>query len=333
LEVLVREVQISLHRVRAAIEGSEVNVETAIGFAGILPPEGMIIELGWGRLRRANDQDFAHLPSGLAGKLSHTAEDGTSTNIDYAGDLVLETSIPYKIRVTADDADEWPPSEWATIERRVEVLTLGGLLAFERWPRVALVPTWRIVFDPLAHGPLLSWSDPRGGPGLTPYALDEGQMALLTDWVRRVHDGRRRSIEVSIRRFISAVTQRKDPVDGLVDAAIVWENLFGTRQGEATLRISASLAWLLEDTPAKREARYGQIAKLYGVRSDVVHGNRFVPSEEAAEANRIAIEATAAALRVLFSARQDLLGLDGGGARSRQLLLGREAPLSSDNPS
>lgn len=318
---LAQGILVTLDRVRRALREEEVEVQVAIGFAGLLLPEGSVLDLPNGRLRSATPKDLDFVPSGLPGKLSHTTEDGTSITIDYAGDVVLETSVPYRV-VVSDSEDGWPASEWGTLERRIEAVTLAALLAFKRWPTATMVPTWRILFDPLSHGPMLSWSDPRGGPGLTPFAATLADGETLRDWIIRVDGGRRKSMEIGIRRLISATTQRRDAVDGLVDAVIVWENLFGTRQGEVTMRVAASLAWLLESDTESRERRYSEVAKLYNVRSDVVHGNRIVPSEEAVAANRSAIEVALEAFRVLLTERADLLDLSGGDLRSRRLIVG-----------
>ena len=81
-------------------------------------------------------------------------------------------------------------------------------------------------------------------------------------------------MDVAARRMISAMAERKDSADALVDLVIVWENLFGSRQGEPTLRVSAALGWLLGSSAEEREAISSRAARLYSLRSDIVHGNR-----------------------------------------------------------
>ena len=47
-------------------------------------------------------------------------------------------------------------------------------------------------------------------------------------------------IRIAIRRVLSAINERMNPVDGFVDVIIAWENLFG---GNAELSFRISTAW------------------------------------------------------------------------------------------
>jgi hypothetical protein len=144
----------------------------------------------------------------------------------------------------------------------------------------------------------------------------------LADLASAVHRHRRTKLDVAIRRTISGMASRGDQVDALVDLVIAWESLFGSRRGEPTLRISAALGWLLGTTLDEREAYRGQAAKIYDLRSDIVHGNRDVPPQEASEALTGARAITLAALAKLFTERTELLAMDTGDDRSRQLIMG-----------
>ena len=109
--------------------------------------------------------------------------------------------------------------------------------------------------------------------------------------------------------------------DRLVDAVIVWENLFGTSEGEPTLRISASLAWLLADDPVRREELQRKLRSLYRERSRIVHGA--MQEEPAlAESANAALRVAREALLVLLWERPDLIGLPDGATRSLRLMMG-----------
>lgn len=127
---------------------------------------------------------------------------------------------------------------------------------------------------------------------------------------------------MAVRRVISASATRVDQIDALVDLVIAWENLFGSRQGEPTLRISAALGWLLGTTSEEREHYRARVAKTYALRSDIVHGNRIVAPQEASEMLVEARAITLGALRKLFDSRTDLLALQSGDERSRALIMG-----------
>ena len=122
--------------------------------------------------------------------------------------------------------------------------------------------------------------------------------------------------------MVQAATDRSDPSDALVDAVIAWENLVGSRRGEPTLRVSAALAWLLDPGTEARKQRRKTLSGLYELRSDVVHGNRFLPARVASEKSREAVQIALEALRVLFNDRTELLReCSNGDERSNRLII------------
>jgi hypothetical protein len=123
-----------------------------------------------------------------------------------------------------------------------------------------------------------------------------------------------------MRRCISAAHERADPADRLVDAVIVWENLFGTSEGEPRLRVSAAMAWLLGADGKDRRRLQLALKRIYDARSKVVHGGDVAPQELAGTALD-ALTYSVDIMRVLFRDRQDILGLADGAARSLAVLL------------
>jgi hypothetical protein len=102
------------------------------------------------------------------------------------------------------------------------------------------------------------------------------------------------------------------------------ENLVGSRDGEPTLRVTAALAWLLEDDPGNRRTRQTALKKLYNLRSDVVHGNRPLDGAEAVQGSRDARAVAVDALRKLFRDRPELLRECGDGSEwGLRLMLGK----------
>jgi hypothetical protein len=87
------------------------------------------------------------------------------------------------------------------------------------------------------------------------------------------------------------------------------------------LRISSSLAWLLGEGADGRQATRREVGRLYGLRSDVVHGNRPLEPTEAAEARSSALRLTLEALRRLIANRADLLACKNSEERSNRLIV------------
>lgn len=310
-----------------AARGEPCQVPVFVAFAGSVPEGVDPIELPFGTLRPMRESERGLIPPSLEGSVSHTSADGDTVTGSYAGDLVLETTVPYRIKVEPSDFDalkEWPVEmrDYEVLESNLDSLRLASLLATDSDALPMLAPTWRMVFDPLSWGPLQSWSDPRTGPSIAPRRLGPTATKELTKWTTAVCEHRQPNFDVAVRRTISASVSRVDQVDSLVDLVIVWENLFGSRKGEPTLRISAALGWLLGSSPQEREEYRARVTRIYAVRSDIVHGNRLVPPQEASQVLTGARAITLAALRRLFSVRSDLLSMKNGDARSRALIMG-----------
>lgn len=312
---------------KKALQGKKAEVPMRIGLAGVLFPEGVdSLDLGWARIRRADPRDAyftRRVP--VQGQLHHTNAEGGNVVIDYIGNLVLELEVPYRI-LLQEDGDltaPWPPeiNPSAAIAEPIECVRLAMLLAGVGENSVA-TPTWQSVADPLDTGGSISigWSDPRQGTNLSPVQLTQGQAELWADWAARVHGHRTPQTNVSIRRILRAVSERKEPEDTLIDAVIVWENLFGAGQ-ETTLRITMSVAWMLGTDGDNRKKLFDELKKVYQQRSDIVHGNAKLKTNQTQPYALLAIQISIRLLRIMFKDHPDLLKLKTGAERSALALL------------
>jgi hypothetical protein len=313
-------------RVRQALAGKAVEIPIRVAFTGLLLDSDPI-DLGWGTLRAADARDSALAPPDLRHKLSGTAPDGEQIEIDFSGNVILEATIPYRARATSMDFLKEPSAEmreWERIKRLVECAVLGALLSQETTldTPITLYSTWQYVDDPLTSGPSTSWSDPRSKSislrrVSAEAAVKWGEMAVAIEKARTKH------IDVAIRRTLRASVERTDLADVLVDSIIAWENLFGSRKGEPTLRVTGSIAWLLEQDREKRATLRSELAKLYDIRSDVVHGNKDHEPRDLGPKARRALEVAVDCLRVLFTTRPEMLSeFKTGDERSNHLLMG-----------
>ena len=233
----------------------------------------------------------------------------------------MTTTPPFSVSART----RWPQRlrGFEVVQRRIESIQLGLLLAISDDPQPMVVMAWQRLIDPLSHGAGVSWSDTRRTPNLVPYQLADEEVNQWAQWITDVDSRRVASVEVAIRRTIRAAVERSDPSDALVDAVIAWENLVGSREGEPTLRVSAALAVLLEEEASLRRARQKVIKDLYALRSDVVHGNRPLGLEEASKASREARGIAVDALRKLIRDRPELLEkCSDSGDRSLTLIVG-----------
>lgn len=320
-----------LQAIRSALRGEEAVVPVRIGLAGVLLPEGLnTLDLGWARIRRSDERDDASARrSSIEGELTTTTPDGETVKIKYSGDLVLECELTYKISLASVElAGGWPEElqGYQEIEEMAQNIRLGLLLACPV-KRPILVTTWRTILDPLSPGNSIGWSDPKQGRGLMPVQLSEKESDDWAKWAKAVAEHRTPGVGVAVRRILAAVAERRSPEDVLVDAVIVWENLFGARS-ETTLRISSSLAWLLGTSKEDRLLRQTRYKKIYSLRSDVVHGAAKVDQKKISEESLNAVMISVDALRAVFGDHQDLLKLKDSETRSLHMIHGgdRAAP-------
>jgi hypothetical protein len=269
----------------------------------------------------------AQAPESIKGQLNGTDADGNTVVINYDGDIVAETQHLYIIKVDNRPVGESPAGfpEELTAENPLEDvsvrLRLSLLLAVKRQHRVQIVPTWRLYDDPLAQGRTMGWSDPKQAVNLMPTQLTEAEVAEWQRWFGLLATENANKLQLAISRVVRATGERRDPVDVLIDSVIAWENLFGSKEGEPTLRVTTSLALLLEDDYAKRRKLRSRLTKIYSLRSNAVHGTAIPVDKEMALCNE-ALDIAIQALQAILEKRTDLLDEPDSTARSLRLMLG-----------
>lgn len=312
-----------LRLVRDVLAGKSRKIPVKLAFTGVLLPLGARVELPDGAVRPVTEADRRLAPDSLKTQLSGTDSTGQSVLINYDGDVLLEYDFPYRVRVAqlvSEGAPEWPQDmrSPAALDQAVLRLRFSLMLAVERETRVQIVPTWRYYDDPLTVGMGLSWSDPRQTPGLVPTQLTEAEVESWHEWYGRLITPHIANIDLALNRIMRAMAERREPSDVLIDSVIAWENLFGS--SAPTLRVTACLARLLEESADQRKTLRTRLAQIYTLRSKIVHGSTTLKERDyptCQEALGIAIRA----VRVLTTTRTDILQLRDGTARSEALLL------------
>jgi hypothetical protein len=309
---------------KKALLGRVAELPMRIGLAGVLLPEGVdSIDLGWARIRGVDRRDeyFARRTS-IEGQVQLTTGEGASISIDYVGNLVLEFDIPYKVLLNhADLTGAWPNevNSATVVSEIVECIRLGMLLA-GIGENSAAVPTWQSIVDPLSCTESIRWNDPSRGANLLPIQLTNHQPESWRAWIIRIHDHRTPQTNVSVRRILRAVSELKEPEDTLIDAVVVWENLFGAGQ-ETTLRITMSVAWMLGLDADNRRKLWDDLKKIYQQRSDIVHGNAKLKADRTYPYAMQAVGISIELLRGMFKDHPELLKLKTGAERSALILL------------
>jgi hypothetical protein len=186
-----------------------------------------------------------------------------------------------------------------TSDYEIDKLRYAMLLASEDHRYIA--PTIEIVtqLDPVTLSSSGILSGIRFPVPPSPITITRDIALRIQHWATKVSDHHPKSLDIGLRRLLSATTRRIDPKDTFVDAVLCWENLFGD-QGESTFKVCGSLAMLLQpDNPEERAKLYKDLKDLYTLRSQIVHGSSepdlataFKKSEQAV---RVAFDAMQAA--------------------------------------
>ena len=198
---------------------------------------------------------------------------------------------------------------------KAEKVRLLLLLAVRRDQPMAVSDTWQQISDPTTLGGV-SFSQSVVMP--TADALVDEDLDEISRWSDLIENRYDSSLDLAVRRTLSSIASRPEPGDALVDAVIALESLFGTGSGEIAFRVSAAVAWLLESDPVRRQARHGEVNKLYGLRSDVVHG-KHVNQTKLYSSRLAASQLATDCLRKLLSDRPELIGA--GNTRGKNLIL------------
>lgn len=315
-----------LRTTRGVLERKSGTAIARQAFTGVLLPPGARLQFGDALVRSITDDDRQFVPESLKGQLAGTDQSGNSTVINYDGDVLLEYEFPYKIRIAQvplDSAGSWPPDMTlpAGLQQTSVRLRFSLMLAVEREARAQLIPTWLDFDEPLEYGYSMSLNDPRQGTAIMPVQLTDAEARSWQEWYDQLNTSSVAKIKLALTRILRAVAERREPSDVLIDSVIAWENLFGTKEGEPTFRITTCLAKLLGDSATDRLAKKSKFGKIYKLRSDVVHGNRTIkPGEQSLCYD--ALETAISAVKRLVAGRMDILALPDGARRSAALLLG-----------
>jgi hypothetical protein len=110
---LIDTIHQSIDTIRAAARGKDTTVRALIAFTGFKTVGNTQVTTPWGTFRPLTEWERGLAPPGLEGELSGSDDEGKAVRIAYAGEMVLETQLPYALLIHlnplgADVSEPWP---------------------------------------------------------------------------------------------------------------------------------------------------------------------------------------------------------------------------------
>lgn len=300
LEAFAKAAEDTVNIIRSCAKGEVLNVPVFRGFNNVSLNDIEELQTEWGILRPYNEGITELAPNNTS-----------STNIDgkqHKLGFVLETHYPYKVNFNdLDEKRKWPKElEKArdNLDYVTESLGLCFALACDRNPPVGISSAWTMIFDPISQGTSLSWNRNTQSP-VSHYILNS-DTDDIESWSKILYEVEDTKIRLAIRRILSAINQRMDPIDGFIDTIIAWENLFGGN-AELSFRISISIAKLLGNDDTERKQIQKLVADYYNKRSTLVHGVKEITAEEAIEYRDECLSIAIKSLKKLYLENVELI--------------------------
>lgn len=300
-EALLGSVAETIEMLRSIGEGNQIEVPAFVGFHNVGLDDFSEMDIESGKIRAYNDEILSLIPN--------EARPSTLGGENKILGLMLENKYPYKVILGEQQGhNRWPP-ELEKARKKLELaqenLSFTLALAINRTPAIGINQAWSLVFDPLCQGTSISWSHSARSP-MPYYLLKSNEVEAITYWSRLINESNDEKIRLAIRRILSSINERMNPIDGFIDAIIAWENLFGGN-AELSYRISVSIAKLLKESSDERLELQGKIVKYYTERSKIVHGVKEITHEAAVQKRDECLHIALDAIKKLYEDHHDLL--------------------------
>jgi hypothetical protein len=282
-----------LHALRQLARWRSVEVPAVVGLYGVKLSSAQTLETALGRINPSSEA-ADHWP-------------GTP-----APDMTVTLQFPVTYERISDERPGTPSegfwTAWRTFESRIDMVRLAFLLA--AWPELPQPPrqvsseVLDPFFAPVGRGNLV--------PSFPSARLSVEAEADVVIWARRISDHFHPLVALAIRRTLSAAGPFREPDDGLVDAVIALEALFGTGESEVGFRLQLAVAFLLGDSAEERKQIFDQVGELYDARSRLVHGT-VLPVLRLEDLRHGALQLVIRCLRFLFTYEHLLISQQGRG--------------------
>ncbi|MFJ5989621.1 hypothetical protein [Lentzea sp. NPDC092896] len=313
-EAIEQGLESTLDEARKLANGKAVLAPTLSGLTGIQLDPDVIVKTSSGTLRSPTKPEIdLLLPK--AEQITAVFETSYRMKLYIHPEISLENILLQK---TGERLQPQMDEARLSFQRSLDMLRLALLLESNNNDLHVAREVSRFTLDPFQHGGAVHYGFDQYS--LPSHALTKTTATAVQEWHELIRSKHYPTLDVGVRRLLSAVTSRLDPLDSFVDAVICWENMFGAKT-ETTFRVTASVAKLIgPDNPAGRYDFQSELKELYSKRSALVHGGKEPPANKIWGYRERAIEIAADCFRALYRDRPELLELESE-KRSAILLL------------
>jgi hypothetical protein len=288
---------------RSTVDGTVVEVPVFVGFHNVGFNDVESIDLSIGKIRQYTEEIIELIP--------HEARPSGLGRENQKLGFILETSYPYKVDyspIEPDKEKKWPKELHEAhkhLDQVQENLSLIFPMAIDRSPPIGISSAWTLIFDPITHGTNISWSNKPKTP-MPHFLIEKNNVDAIIYWSKLIDETDDERIRIAIRRILSSINERINPIDGFVDSIIAWENLFGG-MAELSYRISISISKLLHTVPDERLTLQKEIVGFYNDRSQIVHGAKEIGYKEAEIKRNRCLSIAILSLKSLYEKHADLI--------------------------
>jgi hypothetical protein len=311
-----------LEEARRLATNQSVDVPLIYGISNIELPPATYLDAPLGTLRSFDHVDRRFIPEVVdVGAVFQTTGAISILQIDtFHADEPQRAST--RLQKHRTELDRWVQHA----DRKCDLMRFAILLASPPEGFLVAHQASRTILDPLQNLPTMRWTAiGLGAPGVAPTpitGIGQESLSRVQHWAQKVN-GHPENLDIAMRRTLSSVAERIDPLDGFIDAVLAWENLFSGRP-ETNLRVCGAIAWFLEpQSYDRRTDLFNELSKLYASRSNLVHGSSATVANAAAARDR-AVQISVKCMSQLYD-NPDLLRARDSSVRGRMLLMGSTA--------
>lgn len=160
-----------------------------------------------------------------------------------------------------------------------EDLKLAISLTLTKHQVISLEKSWVFNYDPLFPSSIHPFKSDSIKESKI-HSCAHSDTDKIKYWINKIYELDDTKIRIAIRKTLSSMYLRQNPVDAFIDGIIAWENLFGGKSKKSH-EIATEIAYLLEREKAKRKEMISKLKYHYRMRNKVVHGIKEIENEEA----------------------------------------------------